>query len=85
MGQDIKKEWFNTDVFVYSSGLVHCSACAPDDMPRIKVEELVNLHNPSGVTPWRISEDKEFAGGGEMPGKCDKYPTESRLHYLLSC
>jgi hypothetical protein len=73
-----------TDVFVYASGLIYCSACAPEDMPKEEVEKLVNLINPSGVSNWTIAEEP-FADGKPNPSKCDKYSSENRLHHLLSC
>ena len=79
------KQFYNTDLFVYASGLVCNSVCVPEDMPTEKIEELTNNQNPSGVTPWKISEDKTFADGNPQPNKCDKYPQEKRLHYLLNC
>lgn len=79
-----EKEYGESDVFVYASGIVFCSVCAPENMSRSEVERLVNMQNPSGVTPWKISEER-FATGEENPHKCEKYDQEKRLHYLLNC
>ena len=79
------KKFYDTDLFVYSNGLIFNSVCVPENMPLKKIEQLTNKNNPSGVMDWKISEDKEFIDGTPMPNKCDKYPQEKRLHYLLNC
>ena len=79
------KQFYNTDLFIYAKGLICCSACVPFDMPKIIVEEFANIQNPTGVTPWKISKSKTFADGTPQPIKCEKYPKEKRLHYLLNC
>ena len=81
----MKKQFYNTDLFVYVNGVVCSSVCVPEDMPTEKIEELTNNQNPSGVTPWKISKDKKFSGGEPMPKKCENYSKEKRLHYLLNC
>lgn len=84
MKKEEKKEYGLSNVFVYANGLISCSVCAPEDMSCEEVERITNLSNPSGVAPWRISPEK-FRGGAENPHKCEKYPEEKRLHYLLNC
>ena len=79
------KKFYETDLFVYANGVVCSSVCVTEDMPLGKIEELTNKRNPSGVTEWKISEDKEFSGGQPMPKKCENYLKEKRLHYLLNC
>ena len=82
----MEKQFYDTDLFVYASGLPVCSVCIPEDMPEDRMEELTNKQNPTGVdSKWKVSKDKEFVSGEPMPNKCEKYPQEKRLHYLLNC
>lgn len=73
-----------TKIIVYSKGLVHCSVCAPKDMPREEIVAETNSLNPTGIKhQWYIS-DKAFATGETNPCPCDSEP-DSRLHYLMVC
>ena len=78
------KTWGLSDVFVYSNGLIFCSVCAPTDMSETEMERITNIINPSGVNLWKISEEN-FSDGIKNPHKCEKYPNEDRLHYLMNC
>ena len=72
------------EISVYANGIVCCSVCVPTSMSREEIEMLVNLKNPTGIScPWKISENKTFADGTEMPCQCNK--DKKRLHYLLEC
>ena len=73
-----------SDVFVYAKGLIYCSVCAQEEMPCSEIERITNLINPTGVHPWIISSEN-FNDGSINPNKCEKYPNEKRLHYLLNC
>jgi len=69
------------DFIVYANGLVHCSVCS--SLPEEDVVLRVNIANPTGVTPWRIVEEK-FKTGEPNPCPCDKYP-DTHKHYLFTC
>lgn len=70
-------------VHIYSNGICYCSVCAPKKMKIEEVERQVNLNNPSGVGPWKLSEDKKFSSGEPMPRQCED--NRDRLHYLFVC
>lgn len=73
-----------TDVIVYASGIVACSACAPKTMDRAEVESQVNAKVPTGLDHgWSISPDEKFKSGQPNPCQCED--DESRVHYLLNC
>ena len=68
---------------IYSVGIVHCSVCVPADWSKEAVENAVNNRMPSGVSPWKIS-DEDFSTG-EKNGyqcECDGKPTR---HWFLVC
>jgi len=67
---------------IYSNGIVHCSVCAPKGMKRSILTREVNLQNPTGVSPWRISKES-FADGKKNPNQCEDH--EDRQHYLFVC
>jgi hypothetical protein len=72
-------------VQLYAYGLVACSVCAPSNLTRDEVEKAVNVLHPTGIdSPWRISSNPRFHGGGEQPGPCNYEPAE-RTHYLMEC
>ena len=71
-------------VDIYSKGIVHCSVCAPRDIPIGEVEELTNMQNPTGIeSRWQLSGDKEFASGQSNPSACDEL--DGNLHWLMVC
>ncbi len=68
---------------IYSVGIVHCSVCVPADWSKEAVENAVNNRMPSGVSPWKISDEDFYTG--EKNGyqcECDGKPTR---HWLLMC
>jgi len=69
---------------IYCNGIVHCSICTNiKDLKRI--EELVNLKNPTGIrSKWEISKNKTFRTGEPNPCPCDKKP-KTHMHYLMVC
>lgn len=71
-------------VDVYAVGLCYASACAPKDMPPELVERAVNLAHPTGVGPWTLSRDAEWASGDDQPSPCEREPGK-RVHFLLEC
>jgi len=69
-------------VVVYANGIIHCSVCAPKDMPIEEVQREVNTGNPTGTEHrWHLSSDK-FSSGQPNPSPCDASPDE-RVHYLM--
>jgi hypothetical protein len=70
-------------VIVYTFGLCHCSVCVPKDMPRDEVERGANTAHPTGVTPWKISDEPTFKAGEPNPCQCEGDST--RQHYLMVC
>jgi hypothetical protein len=71
-------------VHIYSSGIVHCSVCAPADMSVEEVVRAVNLQNPAGTSNgWTLSDAEEFSDGTPMPAPCNE--ETDRLHYLMVC
>lgn len=70
-------------VEVYNVGLCYLSVCVPKDMPIERVEAAANVCEPTGVTPWKKSDDA-FKGGEVNPCPCNDKPNTHR-HYLLSC
>jgi hypothetical protein len=74
-----------TTVYVYGTGVVALSACAPAAMPPGEVAAAANRQQPTGISsPWRVSGEPRFAGGQPNPCPCDQQPA-ARLHYLLEC
>lgn len=69
-------------VVIYANGIVHCSVCAPGDMPVEDVEREVNAINMSGVSPWKVSKER-FNGGEDNPHTCEK--DSGKKHYLMVC
>ncbi len=72
------------EVEIYSTGLVHCSVCAPFEMPRAEVETEVNRQRPPGGTlSWKIS-NEDFSDGSLNGGEqhCSRGKTR---HWLLVC
>lgn len=74
-----------SDVTVYSVGLCKASACAPVSMDAAAVAHAANLAQPTGVTPWHVSEESHFANGPEFPNPCPCEQTPGRQHWLLVC
>ena len=72
------------NVYVYTSGLVSCSACAPADMPIDEVAREVNLQNPTGISSRWQAATEPFADGTPNPCPCNQHPVE-RVHYLFNC
>jgi len=69
---------------VYANGIVHCSICTNVE-DRIRIEELVNQKNPTGIqSKWKISEAKTFRSGDPNPCLCEKKP-KTHKHYLMVC
>jgi hypothetical protein len=73
------------DVVVYTVGVVHCSACAPTDMPVEEVTRVVNeVAGPTGLDHgWEPSDAPTFSGGESNPCPCEK--EEGRVHRLYVC
>lgn len=72
-------------VYVYASGLLSCSVCAPSTMTAEEVAVVVNSLHPTGIdSGWRKSSDTTFASGQPNPCPCDREP-ERRQHWLLNC
>lgn len=72
------------ELMVYANGLVHCSVCT-NIKSREKIEKLVNLKNPTGISSkWSISDDKTFAGGESNPCPCEQ-KSNTHKHYLMVC
>ena len=71
--------------YVYSSGLACCSVCVPKDFAIEKVEQVVNMENPTGISSrWKVSKDVTFRDGiTTNPCPCEKDP--DRIHYLMNC
>jgi hypothetical protein len=68
---------------IYSNGLVHCSVCT-NVIDRKRIEELVNLKNPTGIaSQWKISNDN-FKNGNSNPCPCENKP-KTHKHYLMEC
>jgi hypothetical protein len=66
---------------VYSVGICHASVCS-----NASIEETLqhaNISNPTGVSPWTLSEDETFSGGEPNPCQCPD--REDCKHYLLVC
>lgn len=68
------------DVIV--TGVVYLSVCT-DAVGREEIERLANFERPTGVGPWRLSENKHFTTGHTNPCVCERDP--ARQHWLLSC
>lgn len=72
-----------SSVQAYSVGICTASACAPADMAGEDVAHAVNGQHPTGVGPWKISDDPVFSGGQPNPCECNTDP--GRKHWLLNC
>lgn len=73
-----------SDVRVYTSGPVACSACYPIEMPLEDVTAAVNFHNPTGIGHgWEPSKDETFVTGSPNPTVCHDDP--ARMHRLFNC
>lgn len=71
-------------VVIYSTGVCHCSVCAPGDMPIEEIVEQVNDRHPTGIeSRWEHSSDSTFHGGAPNPCQCDL--DGARMHYLMVC
>lgn len=71
------------DIDIYSKGIVVCSVCVFSNLDRGKIEQLVNLENPTGIAShWTISKEN-FRTGEKNPHPCESH--QDRLHYLLNC
>lgn len=70
-------------IHVYSTGLVHCSVCAPSDISAEEIVREVNLHSPTGISSaWQLS-DESFADNEPNPHPCER--ASERMHYLMVC
>jgi len=68
---------------VYATGICHCSACVPKNWDRARVEIVVNIEHPTGISSkWAIS-DENFLSGESNPCPCEE--DSSRQHWLLNC
>ncbi len=67
----------------YAVGLVFASVCAEEDVGKAQVESTTNRLYPTGVGPWRISDESSFESGEPNPHPCEDNP--QRLHWLLAC
>ena len=77
--EDVKN---NPDEFVvYGQGLVNASVCSSLPLKEV-CARMARL--PTGVGPWHISDDTEFAAGQPMPSPCDQRPATHK-HYLFHC
>lgn len=73
-----------SDIDIYSSGIVFCSICVPEDLTQLAIEEGVNNQLPlHGDLRWKVSKAPCFRGGELNPCKCPH--TSGRLHYLMEC
>lgn len=69
---------------VYSNGIVHCSVCT-NIRQRDRIENLVNIMNPTGTSNrWTISNEPTFSGGEPNPCPCENKP-KTHKHYLMVC
>jgi len=73
---------------IYANGFIYCSVCTNIES-RERIEELVNLKNPTGISSrWKISKDKFFAERrgkkGPNPSPCEQKP-KTHKHYLMEC
>ena len=76
--------FYDNLVNVYAMGLVHCSVCAPREMPAEDVVARVNNQHPTGiVSQWKLDPSETFSSGRSNPCPCDH--DSDRLHYLLVC
>jgi hypothetical protein len=74
----------DNEVWVYATGVLTCSVCAPGGMEREVVERQVNHKNPTGISAkWQISDQTHFRTGETMP--CDCPDATGRKHWLLHC
>ena len=66
----------------YSIGICAASVCT--SLPVDKAVEKMNATNPTGISsPWSLSEDKTFHGGGQNGCACPDH--EGNKHWLLVC
>lgn len=72
------------ELWIYGTGIIYSSVCTNIES-RERIEELVNIRNPSGISSeWKISKDLKFATGENNPSPCDQKP-DTHQHYLMSC
>jgi len=57
--------------------------CVPWEWDTEDIERSANLRHPTGVTPWKVA-NQRFRNGQSNPCPCEKKP-KIRMHYLLSC
>lgn len=63
------------------SSICAMAICAPDDMPREKIEEICNRHSPTGISSrWKISDEPEAKPN---PRPCPS--SKMRQHWGLTC
>lgn len=79
----VSERSIRADVVCYCVGIVNASVCAPLDLAPNEVADEVNRQHPTGVGPWKISEEETFHTGQPHPCGCDV--VEGRQHWLLSC
>lgn len=71
-------------VELYSVGICHASACAPEAMTGDEVADAANGIQPTGLDHgWAISSDETFRSGQPNPCVCNS--DAGRRHWLLSC
>ena len=71
------------DCYIYSKGIVHCSVCVPKGFSKEEIAAEVNRIYPSGVNPWKVSDDPTFKNGEPNPNQCEQ--KKEREHVLLVC
>lgn len=69
------------DFDIYRAGLCFASVCSSLPLNEVKARMAAEF---TGVGPWLLSDDAEFANGQPNPCPCENAP-ETHTHYLFSC
>ncbi len=73
-----------SDIVIYSNGLVFCSVCCHQDFTIEEITLWVNLTNETGtVNGWEHSKRKNFKQGNTNPCQCNTM--SNHKHYLFEC
>lgn len=72
-----------SNIDIYLKGLIHCSVCAPKEMPVAELEAAVNTKCPTGIASSWVRSELAFKSGEPNPCACNK--DSGRLHYLMNC
>lgn len=74
----------NADYFwAYAVGVCNAGVCTNLDVDA--ATERLNAEHLTGVGPWELSEDKEFADGSPHPQPCPDTPGAGHRHLLFNC